>query len=60
MATNPTASAKPHLQRVLGIWSAAAIVVGTVIGSGVFLVPTSMISKVGSVKMLLVVWWRAS
>jgi APA family basic amino acid/polyamine antiporter len=41
---------------VLGIWSAAAIVVGTVIGSGVFLVPSSMIAKVGSVKMLFVVW----
>jgi APA family basic amino acid/polyamine antiporter len=44
------------LQRVLGVWSAASIVIGTVIGSGVFLVPTSMIAKLGSVKMLFAVW----
>jgi len=56
MAIHSTKSSTPHLQRVLGIWSAAAIVIGTVIGSGVFLVPTAMIGKVGSVKMLFVVW----
>jgi len=56
MASNPTATSTPHLQRVLGVWSAASIVIGTVIGSGVFLVPSSMITKVGSVKMLFVVW----
>jgi len=53
--TAPTPS-RHSLQRVLGIWSAVSIVIGTVIGSGVFLVPTSMIAKVGSVKMLFVVW----
>ena len=53
----PTTSSSRHtLQRVLGVWSAASIVIGTVIGSGVFLVPTTMISKLGSVKMLFVVW----
>jgi APA family basic amino acid/polyamine antiporter len=57
MASNLPATSSPHsLQRVLGLWSAASIVVGTVIGSGVFLVPTSMITKLGSVKMLFVVW----
>ena len=57
MASNLTAPSSPHsLQRVLGLWSAASIVVGTVIGSGVFLVPSSMISKLGSVKMLFAVW----
>jgi APA family basic amino acid/polyamine antiporter len=44
------------LRRDLGLWGAAAIVVGTVIGSGIFLVPTSMIQNVGSVRMLFVVW----
>ena len=29
--------------RDLGVWSAASIVVGTVIGSGIFLVPQDMI-----------------
>jgi len=56
METNPNQSSKPQLQRVLGVWSAASIVVGTVIGSGVFLVPSNMIAKLGSVKMLFVVW----
>lgn len=56
MATLLNESSKPHLQRVLGVWSAASIVVGTVIGSGVFLVPTSMIAHLGSVKMLFGVW----
>jgi APA family basic amino acid/polyamine antiporter len=56
MASSPPSTSTPHLQRVLGVWSAASIVIGTVIGSGVFLVPTTMIAKVGSVKMLFVVW----
>src|SRR6266436_5721349 len=45
-----------ELKRDLGIWSAAAIVVGTVIGSGIFLVPNSMIKNVGSPGMLFAVW----
>ena len=48
--------ARPTLKRALGLWSAVAIVVGTVIGSGVFLVPSTMISKLGSVHMLFLVW----
>lgn len=46
----------PSLQRVLGLWSAISIVIGTVIGSGVFLVPSAMVHFVGSVKILFVVW----
>ncbi len=49
-------SSQPSLERALGLWSASSIVVGTVIGSGVFLVPSSMIRSVGSVKTLFVVW----
>ena len=44
------------LRRVLGPWSAASIVIGTIIGSGIFLVPTAMIAHVGSVKLVFVVW----
>ncbi len=44
------------LKRDLGIWSAVAIVVGTVIGSGIFLVPSAMIRNVGSTSMLFGVW----
>jgi APA family basic amino acid/polyamine antiporter len=46
----------PSLQRVLGLGSAVAIVIGTVIGSGVFLVPSTMIRFVGSVHILFAVW----
>ena len=45
-----------ELKRVLGIWSAAAIVVGTVIGSGIFLVPSNMVKNVGSPLMVFAVW----
>jgi basic amino acid/polyamine antiporter, APA family len=54
---NPSeANVQPQLNRVLGAWSAAAIVVGTVIGSGIFLVPKTMILAVGTPGMLFVVW----
>jgi APA family basic amino acid/polyamine antiporter len=45
-----------ELKRDLGLWSAAAIVVGTVIGSGVFLVASDMAQAVGSVAMVFAVW----
>jgi APA family basic amino acid/polyamine antiporter len=44
------------LKRELGIWSASAIVIGTVIGSGIFLVPSSMVRNVGSPVMVFAVW----
>lgn len=50
------AGRQPALKRALGVWSAVAIVIGTVIGSGIFLVPTKMISLVGSVHTLFLVW----
>ena len=46
----------PKLQRVLGLWSAISIVIGSVIGSGVFLVPSTMIRFVGSPRNLFLVW----
>ena len=45
-----------ELLRALGLSGAISIVVGTVIGSGVFLVPSSMIQHVGTVSLLFVVW----
>ncbi|HLK63404.1 MAG TPA: amino acid permease [Bryobacteraceae bacterium] len=48
--------ASPELKRDLGQWAAASIVVGTVIGSGIFLVPKKMIERTGSVEMVFVVW----
>ncbi len=49
-------SHEPALRRVLGPWSAASIVIGTVIGSGIFLVPTDMIKAVGSPSRVFAVW----
>jgi basic amino acid/polyamine antiporter, APA family len=48
--------AVPGLRRVLGVWAAMAVVVGTVIGSGIFLVTQDMIKAVGSPAMVFVVW----
>jgi basic amino acid/polyamine antiporter, APA family len=52
----PSLPAQPALARVLGLWSAVSIVIGTVIGSGIFLVPKRMIVEVGSTKALFSVW----
>ncbi|HUP04366.1 MAG TPA: amino acid permease [Bryobacteraceae bacterium] len=45
-----------ELKRDLGQWAAASIVVGTMIGSGIFLVPKTMIQAVGSAWMVAAVW----
>jgi basic amino acid/polyamine antiporter, APA family len=45
-----------ELRRDLGTWAAMSIVVGTVIGSGIFLVPKTMIQRVGSVEVVFLVW----
>ena len=45
-----------ELKRDLGIWAALAIVVGTVIGSGIFRVPQAMILNVGTVRLVFLVW----
>jgi basic amino acid/polyamine antiporter, APA family len=45
-----------QLRRDLTMWGAASIVVGTVIGSGIFLVPKTMIQQVGTPEMVFVVW----
>lgn len=47
---------RAELVRVLGPWAAMAIVVGTVIGSGIFLVPKTMILAVGSPQLVFAVW----
>jgi APA family basic amino acid/polyamine antiporter len=44
------------LRRALGLWPATAIVVGTVIGSGIFLVPADMVRAVGSPARVFAVW----
>ena len=58
----PTPSTAPHanephdLPRVLGASQATAIVVGTIIGSGIFLVPREMMQDVGSSALVYLAW----
>jgi APA family basic amino acid/polyamine antiporter len=47
---------RPDLSRDLGASHATAIVVGTVIGSGIFLVPAEMMQAVGSAKLVYLAW----
>lgn len=49
-------SATQTLARELGVWAAIAIVIGTVIGSGIFLVPKTMVARTGSPEMVFLVW----
>jgi len=51
----PTA-AGPELSRELGVSHAIAIVVGTIIGSGIFLVPAEMMQAVGSARLVYLAW----
>jgi basic amino acid/polyamine antiporter, APA family len=44
------------LPREIGILGSTAIVVGTIIGSGIFLVPHNVAQQVGSVSALYLVW----
>jgi len=50
------ASKSSALPRVIGTIGSTALVVGTVIGSGIFLVPHNVAQQVGSVQSLLAVW----
>ncbi len=45
-----------ELVRALGPWAAAAIVVGTMIGTGIFLKPAEMAAKGGSVAVVFAAW----
>ena len=44
------------LLRELGVSQASAIVVGTIIGSGIFLVPAEMMQAVGSARLVYLAW----
>ena len=46
----------PHLLRELGAAQAASIVVGVVIGSGIFLVPAEMMQAAGSARLVFLAW----
>jgi basic amino acid/polyamine antiporter, APA family len=44
------------LQKKIGFWSATSIIVGSIIGSGVFMKPSSMAAELGSPVWLTAVW----
>lgn len=45
-----------ELKRSLGLWSALALVIGTVIGSGIFFKQASVLDSAGSSTMALLAW----
>jgi len=49
---------KLDLVRGLGKWSSAAIVVGTMVGTGIFLKPAEMAADAGSLFIVLAAWNR--
>jgi APA family basic amino acid/polyamine antiporter len=51
-----TSTKTPNLLRELGVSQASAIVVGTIIGSGIFLVPAEMMQAVGSARLVYLAW----
>ncbi len=50
------AGARPDLPRVLGVWSAASILIGSIIGSGVFVKPGGIAADLASPGWILVCW----
>jgi len=48
--------AAPGLIRALGMWSAIAVVIGSMIGQAVFLVSSDMACELGSVTGVLAAW----
>ena len=49
----------PSLERKLGTWACISIVVGSVIGSSIFMKPATMAGQLGSPVLLLAVWLGA-
>lgn len=46
----------PRLTPTLGFWTCVSIVVGGIIGSGIFMKPAVMASQIGSPELLLLIW----
>jgi len=53
---NTRTVSRPELARDLGLSHAGAVVVGTIIGSGIFLVPSEMMQAVGSAQLVYLAW----
>lgn len=56
MSTRTSNTRNGELARDLGVSHAGAVVVGTIIGSGIFLVPAEMMQAVGSAGLVYLAW----
>jgi basic amino acid/polyamine antiporter, APA family len=56
MAMTRAETTRPELARDLRLSHAGAVVVGTIIGSGIFLVPAEMMQAVGSARLVYAAW----
>src|SRR4051812_33168329 len=56
VAVSGSAERRPELVRGLNVWHAISIVAGTIIGSGIFLVPAEMMEAVGSAGLVYLAW----
>ena len=59
MATNDAVTTSPRFHRAFGVLDATALVAGSMIGSGIFLVAASMLRDLASVGWLIAVWLLA-
>src|SRR5579864_1353922 len=56
VVTGPVQNAKPTFARGLGLFDCVMVVVGVMIGSGIFIVSADMARQIGSAGWLLVAW----
>ena len=56
VVSETVSSSRPALIRGLNAWHATSIVAGTIIGSGIFLVPAEMMQAVGSAGLVYIAW----
>jgi hypothetical protein len=47
---------KVGLERTIGLFSAIGIVIGSIIGSGIFISPIVVLENTGSIGLCLIVW----